>query len=221
MKIKILELYKRKGAVYLLILILIFNKERSKNMKKVASIILVSILFFSFALSQDFAVDKGSMIISGMGSYENESGDLYENNDGESRNKLDLTTKYNYFVAQNIAVGGNLNYLMASQGDYSQTTLGIGPTAGYFIGNAESEMYPYLAAGISYLHQGMKSENYDNTISGTDITVSGGIIIPVKNHIGFTAELGYHMKSLKEEDADESISGNIISLNIGISGLLY
>lgn len=186
-------------------------------MKKGILIIVTLLLSSSLALSQEFAVDKGSTIISGMGSYASQGGDLFENSDGDRATTIMLMPTINYFVAPNISIGGGVAYTSQSQGDYSYHTIGIGPTLGYFIGDSNSKSHPYLAAGIRYYSMG----DEDDSISGTDIVIGGGIITPVKNHVGIVLEAGYHIMSLKHKDWDKSESGNLIMVGIGIAGLLY
>lgn len=186
-------------------------------MKKGILIIVILVLSSSFALSQQFAVDKGSTIISGMGSYASQGGDLFENSDGDRATTIMLMSIVNHFIAPNISIGAGVAYTSQSQGDYSYHTIGIGPTLGYFIGDSNSKGYPYLAAGIRYYSIG----DEDDSISGTDIVIGAGIIAPVKDHVGIIIEAGYHIMNLKNKDWDESESGNIIMVGIGIAGLLY
>jgi len=54
---------------------------------------------------------------------------------------------------------------------------------------------------------------------GSEIFLGGGVIVPVKSHLGLTFEVGYHMMNLKDKDYDENYSGNIFA--IGIVGLLF
>jgi hypothetical protein len=186
-------------------------------MKQFIMSILFIVLLTSIAFSQDYAIDKGSKIISGMGSYASQGGDLFENSDGDRATTIMLMPILNYFIAPNISIGGGVAYTSKSQGDYSIHTIGIGPTIGYFIGDSNSKSYPYLAAGIRYYSMGYD----DDSISGTDIVIGGGVIAPVKDHIGIVIEAGYHIMNLKHKDWDESESGNIIMIGIGVAGLLY
>jgi hypothetical protein len=178
-------------------------------------IAIFCLTFFTFSFSQEFAVDKGAVIIAGTASFTSEGGDLYEYN-GERLTTFSIAPTFVYFLATNIGLGGSVAYTSTSRGDNSYHTLGIGPTIGYFIGNASSTTFPYIAAGIQYYTAGNGS-----SISGTDIVLGGGVICPVKEHIGITINVGYHMMSLKPEGANESTSGNIIAVGIGITGLLF
>jgi hypothetical protein len=187
---------------------------REGIMKKTL-IAIFCLTFFTFSFSQEFAVDKGGVIIAGTASFASEGGDLFEI-DGDRQTTFSIAPSFIYFLVPNIGLGGSVAYTSTSVGDNSYHTLGIGPSLGYFIGNAGSTSFPYLAAGFQYYTAGNGS-----SISGTDIVLGGGIIVPVKEHIGITIDVGYHMMSLKPEGADESTSGNIIAVGIGITGLLF
>lgn len=166
--------------------------------------------------SQGSAIDKGSKIISGMGSYASQGGDLFEYY-GDRTTTITLVPILNYFVAPNISIGGSVAYTHQSQGDNSSHSLGIGPTLSYFIGNSNSKSYPFLAVGIRYFSTG----GNDDPIPGTDIVIGGGVIAPVRGHIGIVIEAGYHIINLKHKDWDRSVSGNIFMIGIGVAGLLY
>ena len=184
-------------------------------MKKIL-IAIFCLAFFSFSFSQEFAVDKGAMIVAGTASFMLQGGDLYENADGDGITSFTIAPSVIYFLAPNIGLGGSVAYSSMSQGDESYNSLSVGPVVGYFFGTASSTSYPFLAAGFQYLTMGNGS-----SISGTDIRLGGGVIFTMKEHIGISIEAGYHIQSLKPEGADESTSGNIIAVGIGIAGLLF
>ena len=186
-------------------------------MKKIILISLVVLLFHSFAFSQDFAVDKGSILFAGMATFSTSGGDLYENADGDRLMNMSIEPSVSYFVIQNVGVGLKASYNSASQGDYSSTALGAGPSLAYFLGDAESNMFPYLGAGFLYL----TATEDDYTLSGTNIAINVGVLVPVRKNLGIMIDAGYHMMSLKHENWDEAESGNIIMVGIGIAGILY
>jgi hypothetical protein len=182
------------------------------------SLVIISILLMSsfHALPQEFAIDKGGTIISGTGSFTSSGGDLYEW-DGDRITTIMLTPAVDHFFAPNIALGCRVNYTGQSLGDYSYHAIGIGPSLSYFIGDSGSKSYSFFACGIQYYNAG----DDDSSILGTEIFISGGILAPIRDHVGIVIEAGYHMMNLKSDDWDESESGNEIMLGIGVAGLLY
>lgn len=186
-------------------------------MKKIIFLILLLSFSATFAFSQDYAVDKGAFILSGTGGFISQGGDLYEDIDENRLTTFSLTSTVNYFVIRNVFIGAGLSYNRMAQGDFSVSTLGIGPTVGYAFGKTEGKIYPYFAAGIQLYSLGAAGD----TTSGSDIAISAGMIISIKEHLGLIVEVGYHFQNLKNEAWPESLSGNIFSIGIGIAGLLF
>lgn len=186
-------------------------------MKRIILSILLLSFSATFAFSQDYAVDKGGFILSGTGSFTSQGGDLYEDFEGNRLSTFSLTSAANYFVVRNVFIGAGVAYTRVSQGEDSMSTIGVGPTVGYAFGKAEGKSYPYIATGIQFYSVGAN----DETISGTSILVSAGIIFSIKKHIGLVLEIGYNFQTLKHEDWAESESGNAFVVSIGIAGLIF
>ena len=178
--------------------------------------VFVLALITSLGYSQNFPTDKGAVLFSGTGSFSSQGGDLFEE-DGDRLTQLTLAPSVNSFVSRNVFIGGALTFSRMSVGSDSYTTIGIGPTVGFAIGNEQSKNYPYFGGGISYYSLG----DEDDTTSGTDIKLGGGIIFDVRDHLGIVVEVGYHIMNLKHKDWDESKSGNIFAIGVGLAGLLY
>jgi len=171
--------------------------------------------------SQQYAADKGAMWIAGTGSFTSSGGDLFEDMDENRATCISFTPAVNYFVIPNVFVGGAIELSTDSQGDYKDTGFGVGPHAGYVFANESSTALPYVDAGFRYYSTKYEGGSWDSKTTGSDIFIGAGVVLPVAGHVGVVIDAGYHMMSLKHEDADESHSGNIISLGIGITGLLY
>ncbi|UCE20893.1 MAG: hypothetical protein JSV46_01280 [Candidatus Aminicenantes bacterium] len=186
-------------------------------MKKIILSIFLLSFIATFAFSQDHAVDKGAFILAGTGSFISQGGDLYEDFEENRLSTFTLTSTVNYFVVHNVFIGAGLSYNRMAQGDFSMSTIGIGPTVGYAFGKTESKSNPYIAGSIQLYSLGTDGD----TTSGTDISINAGIIISIKEHLGLIIEIGYHFQNLKNEAWPESMSGNIFSIGIGIAGLLF
>lgn len=186
---------------------------------------LLSILFIFCILStieaQDHPVDKGAQIISADISFSSASGDLFEDANGDSYNTFEAQVGYDIFVIPNLTVGGGIGASYTGQGDASSTSFQIGPSISYFIGRSGSSVYPFVGAGFYYLTTTTDFGTEDITFSGTDILLGGGVLVPVKDHIGVTFRIAYDIVNLTESESDESFDGNSFSIGVGISGLLY
>ena len=187
-------------------------------MKKVIILLLLIFSGSSLVYSQDYTIDKGAIIISGIGSFSSRGGELFEDFEGNRLTTIMLMPTINYFVASHLFIGGGVAFTRQSQGDDSQSKIGIGPTLGYAIGQAESKNYPYLAAGIRYYSLGFV---FGESMSGTDIVIGAGLIATVTENLGIIIEAGYHIMNLKYENSIKSESGNIISVGVGVAGLIF
>lgn len=184
-------------------------------------LIFCSGLFLNFA-AQQYAIDKKATIISGMGIFSSQSGDLFEDTNGNGYTTVTFNPTVNHFVTKNFFLGGGFEISTESQGTYHSNAIGIGPQLGYALGGPNSLVYPYLDLGISYYLMNADYGMNDNYhISGSDIAFGFGVIVPVKSHIGLIFEGGYHSINLKDKDSNQSYSGNIFSLGLGVAGLLF
>jgi hypothetical protein len=191
-------------------------------LNKCLFVVLVLCLVVGTAFSQDFAVDKKAWIISGTVEFSSSSGDLYENSDGDALTEIAFVPAADYFVAPNIFVGGMISYVSWSQGDASVSTMGIGPEVGYAFGNADSKVFPFAKAGFQYLSVSYDYGSGTDKVTGSDITITLGVILPVMQHIGITPQLSYHIQSMKGDwDGAESEDGSIIRVGAGIAGLVH
>ncbi|HOU96935.1 MAG TPA: outer membrane beta-barrel protein [Bacteroidales bacterium] len=192
-------------------------------MKTKSMFFVISFIGLGLNLSaQEYAIDKKATIVSGYASFMNKGGDLFEDSDGNNSTTFNFTPTVNYFIIKNLFAGVGIELSTDSQGDYNSNSFGIGPQIGYAFGNSQSNVFPYLDLGIRYYKMNIDyGADDDFKISGSDLYLSFGVIVPVKTHIGLIFEGGYHMMDLKNKDADDSVSGNIFSIGIGISGLLF
>ncbi|OGM08591.1 hypothetical protein A2Z67_06430 [Candidatus Woesebacteria bacterium RBG_13_36_22] len=194
-----------------------------KDMKIKSMLFIICFIGQSFIISaQQYAIDKKATIISGSGSLMSQGGDLFEDTDGNNATIVTITPTINHFITKNFFIGGGLEISVESQGNYSSNAIGIGPQIGYVFGAPHSTALPFLDLGIRYYKMNIDyGASDDYQFSGSNISLGFGVIIPVKTHIGLFFEGGYHMMDLKDKDNDDSYSGNILSIGIGIAGLLF
>jgi hypothetical protein len=188
-------------------------------------IMLLIICFIGLCLTvsaQQYAIDKKATIISGTGSFMSQGGDLFEDTDGNNITTITFTPNINHFITKNFFIGAGIEFSTESQGDYKSNAIGIGPQIGYVFGGPQSKALPYLDLGILYYKMNVDYGFADDfQISGSDIYLGFGVIVPIKAHIGLIFEGGYHMLDLKDKDSDDTSSGNILSIGVGIAGLLF
>lgn len=189
-------------------------------MKKL-TIIALFLILPAFLFAQEYAVDKGSMLVGGSAGFMSLSGDLYEDADEEGSTQFWVSPSVLYFIMPGLGVGADLNFSKYSQGDYSETEMGIGPTVAYFIGDANSSMYPFVSA--TYLF-GTETDKYDSQEmkhTETSIMFRGGVMFMVAKTTGIGIAGFYDMDSRKHEDADEATKGNAFGVSVHIASFIF
>ncbi len=185
------------------------------------------LLLAGAVMAAETPVDKGSMVVGGTAYFMTQSGDWYENADGEGVNTIALEPSIGYFVAPSIMVGGRILFESESQGDNKETIFGIGPEVGYYFNldatrtEAKGAIYPYVKAFFVYAQYKDEWTGGDET---TDITMfggQGGGVFMLSNAIGLNASVKFQSESYKEDDADESVSGTSLQVGAGITAFLW
>jgi len=183
-------------------------------------------VFWGSAFAQSFPTNTGSVMLTGAFQFTNAGGDLYEDGDGDRATMISFNPVVNVFATPGFSLGGGLTFAYASQGDYSQTTWGIGPRMAYFIGghkpraSAKGTVYPYLGTAFQYIHSAVDYGWGDFSASGTMIYFGFGFMNMITNTVGLFGEGGYQIDSQKPEDGD-SESGTKINIVLGLASFLY
>jgi len=180
-----------------------------KKVVLICSIIALHVV----ANGQGLAIGKGASMITGLASFTSTG-----SGSGSVRtNVLTISPSMDYFILNHFFVGGGFSYSNQSMISSTITQLGIGPEIGYAFGNQDSKAFPYINAGWNYISTNFNPSNGASSANGSGVSVGLGMIIPIKSHIGFVVEGKYNTFSFSEFNESE----NIISLNIGIVGLLF
>jgi len=151
-----------------------------------------------------------------------QKGDLFEDMDGNSATTITFTPSINHFITKNFFIGVGFEFKSEAQGTDESNAIGLGPQLGIVLGGPQSKAFPYIDFGIRYYKL-----NFDYGFtgvyqsSGSNISFGFGLIVPIKSHIGLIFEGGYHKLKIKDYDSDDSSSGKIMSIGVGIAGLLF
>ena len=182
-------------------------------MKKIIiAVIAVLIMLPACSFAQKgYAVDQGVMLLDGSISFTSAGGDLRLD---ETETTFTINPVVGYFIIPHLAIGVGFNYTKYSWGDTDHTFLGVGPAAAYFLGDANSKMYPFVGGSFVY---GSMSDEYTQT----DIKFEGGAAFMIAKNVAITGAAFYMMESYKPDGADESISGNTFGIEFGISTFIY
>jgi hypothetical protein len=186
-------------------------------MKKIIFFMTFFSLFYSLGFGAEYAVDKGGNIFGITAGFINASGDLYEDQKGNSSTTVLLMPSLAHCVVRNFGFGGDFLFIHSKQGGIAIATLGLGPKAMFFFGGKESKAYPYLTSGFYYVRNSI--DGY--TISGTRFKFGGGTSMMVASHLGLLMEASYNWDNLKPEHEKKSTSGNMVILSMGLAGFIF
>ncbi len=190
-------------------------------MKKILFFVLFFSLFYSLSFGGDYAVDKGSNMFGITAGFINASGDLYEDEEGNSSTTLLVMPSLAHCIVRNFGIGGDLLVLHNKQGNTGLSTLGLGPKAIFFFGGKDSKAYPYLTLGFYYVRNTIDYGTHDRTISGTRFKFGSGASIMIADHLGLLMEASYNWDNLKWEKAEESEDGSMVIVSMGLAGFTF
>jgi hypothetical protein len=199
-------------------------------MKRTSTFVCMLLFLSGAAFSQDFAIDKGALLVSGVLEYTEHTGDMYEGYFFHRSTEFAFSQTYDYFLESRIFVGLRTALTRTTEGDNSRTYgYGGGPEVGFAFGKAESQFFPYAKIGYQYLDEhgeyeaftGYEYQTSEWNARWTEIIYSVGVIVPIKKHFGVTCGLSYRMQSRKYDDSDDSVKGNILKFGVGLVGLFF
>lgn len=184
-------------------------------------IFAASILVAPSAAGQSFATDRGSWLVGGSASFTSQGGDMYEDN-GDRLNTISLSPSAAYFVTRGLAVGGAVVFDRLSQGDFSATSLGVGPSFFYFFGSPNASVYPFIGVNPVYTTTSVDLGDLGNeTIDGYGVIAQGGVALLLTRNVAFTVGAFYAYEKQNHEDLDESLDGNSFGLRVGLAAFVF
>ena len=181
-------------------------------MKKCFLIILIIIIGIPQIFADDIIAEKNSTMISISGYYSSLGGDLYTDAEDNSKTIMEFAPTINHFIMPGIYVGLGLNMMSISQGDLDYSSTSVGINAGYVFKGYTDKLLPYIGVGYRMVSA--------DDVSGNDMFVGAGAIVPAADQVALTLDVGYHFDSMEIDGIDGTFSGNRISAGIGIAGFL-
>ena len=192
-------------------------------MKKLS--VLIFLLLFAFAAyGQDLnhPTDKGNMIMGGMLNIMSVFGNAYTNS-----TTFIITPFMDFFIKDNIMVGGIVQLVMNTGEDVTQTALRIGPTVGYTFkkfkeGEAvEGAFIPFAKIGILIQSQSNKFGDWKATTSGFSIPIGGGFYYMLSRALALVGDINFSLDRMKFSEADEGAGGSRITISLGLAYTKY
>ena len=175
-------------------------------MKKIMILMAAAVLGTS-AMAQ---TDQGTWMF-GAGSNLGFTSGKIDNDQEDATTNIALDVRGGYFIIDNLAVGLDIGFGSQSEGDYSESQIGVGPYLRYYL--MESKLFGQ--AGFQFQ---TASSDGDNLGSGSAIGLGAGYAAWLNDNITIEPLVSYNMTSFKYEGADESAKGGNFGLmiNFGI-----
>ena len=176
-------------------------------------LVIVILVVPACVIAQNYAIDKGSYMLSGTAGLTSAGGDeLY----GEERvTTVTIDPMIGYFFVPNLAFGSEFIYTTTTQGDNTTSCVGFGPRIAYFAGDEDSKTLPF--AGVGYLYT-LYSNGYE--YSDTYLSFSGGAVFMLARNVGISGRIFYRMRTYKPTGG-ESSSVNILGFGFGINTFIF
>ncbi|MEM1326234.1 MAG: hypothetical protein AAGI23_09790 [Bacteroidota bacterium] len=183
-------------------------------MKTLITLIFCYLLSVFTLSAQSEATLKGSSLIAG--TVDLSSIGLANVTGGSRTFFFNLQPSYQRFIVDRIAVGGIATITGNSGGTFSQTRIGVGPKATYFI-DSGNDWIPYVDGSLLYgrsQNDGLAGVNEVGNFLQAGVSVGMALR---KDHLGILFDLGY------EYTNDDTIGNpiNQIFVSVGLVGFLY
>ena len=192
--------------------------------------VISALALFGLANAQ---IEKGTWLIegkTGLG-FNNVSTQLKKGNesiDGPKVSTFSISPNVGYFVADNLAIGLELNYLSITtksksyigyrlterSEEESKNTLTLLPNLTYYFPTS-TNLKPYIGAGIGFGSITEKDWEGKETASGFAWGAKGGAVYMLNNSIAFNLGLSYGQLSLERNNITNK--ANTFGANAGIS----
>jgi hypothetical protein len=151
-------------------------------------------------------VNKGSVLMGGGISIRNTVNAPQE----WAYNAVNVNPRLMYFVAQNLALGADLNLNILDHVS-RMFEFGFGPRIGYYFNKPAARAHPFIEMGLSY-----RTRNAGNgALGGAGVDVSAGIVTMIGSSWGTEAKIGYLWESLGQ--SGHGYTDGVFSVGAGLS----
>ncbi len=175
---------------------------------KSAFVVFVMLVLCTAPLqAAEFFTDRGSMWINGEFGY---SSYAYDGASGRTHNVYFLPS-LQFFPLDFFMLGPRLAWQGAYGHGHSSNALGVGLDIGFAYGK-DIPVVPYLRSGFEF--DVFFYNGYDDDV-GFTIPVAGGVIIPVREHLGMHIEPYFRVQTV------DGFVTNAFGVAVGFGGLIY
>jgi len=118
-----------------------------------------------------------------------------------------------WFVIDNLAIGGVVGYMSQEQGDAESSAMILGPMVTYYY--AMGQIIPY--AGVGYIYASSSEDDGTGSVDTKDTSLlfKVGAAYMLGNNLSLFGEFAYSMDT-EEPDGGDSVDGNTMSIAVGV-----
>lgn len=183
-------------------------------------LVLSAFLIAPAVFAQSYPIDKGSYLLGGIVGFTSQGGDLYETVGGDRGTTITINPTFGYFVTPGLALGGDVQFQKTSQGDFSTTTIGIGPSLAYYFGQPASKVYPFISGNVGYASLSADAGDFGSeSINGYQFGVSGGLSYMIARNVALTGGVFFQNQTFTE--SGESASGDTFGFQGGVTAFIF
>ncbi len=177
--------------------------------------------------AQQYAVDKGSILLGGSASYTSSRTRVGAAEQQDRINNLALSPRAQLFVAPGLGVGAEVDFSRSSTAGQSATAIGGGPIVGYYFGRGPRLWHPFLEASGAALH---RSRN--NGLLGDEGNTewqwrgTAGLLFLLSHGVGVNTGVFYQGTHTRQaqftpQRTEVNVDSNTYGLAIGISAFVF
>jgi hypothetical protein len=117
---------------------------------------------------------------------------------GDGASEFSLDPNIGFFVGNNFAIGGHVNFSSRELGGTKLTEFGIGPFARYYFGVTSTK--PFLVTELDYLTSSTKVGEQKTTASGFGFLFGMGFAAFINETVAVEGITGYNYSKYKDND---------------------
>jgi hypothetical protein len=142
-------------------------------------------------------------ICAGAASAQTEKGDwlvggLLDLNTAKNSTTFNFSPNAGYFLANNLAIGGNLVFAYDKLGDLKVTTFGIGPFVRYYF--TDDKVRPFFAGDMTFEKRKVEQTVGSFTEDAFSWFLGGGAAFFINENVAVDGLLGYAHSKVSDED---------------------
>lgn len=172
------------------------------------TLVLAAFFLVPSTRAQDYAIDKGSFLVSGSLNFSSSG----SGRDDNRSTVLSINPDFSYFVTSGLAIGASASVSRFSSGDDSATSFGVGPRIAYYFGGPTSTLFPFVSAGVNY------SDTEGLSALGADL--AAGAVIMIARNVGLNGEAFYQTARFSRDDGSE-FSRNSFGIRGGVTVFVF